>query len=192
MDESYAQITLLLRRIAGGDRKAEDELLSLVYGQLHRIAQRQFKSERPGHTLQPTALINELYLRVLYDSDIEWQSRAHFYAVAAETIRRVLIDHARAANAQRRPHPGQRVHLDDVLTYSDDRAYELLMLDEALRKLKELDPRQAQVVDLRYFGGFSVEETARALGVSERTVKRDWAMAHAWLSATLNGTGPTL
>ena len=191
MNESDDQITLLLRRIAGGDRSAEDELLSLVYNQLHRIAQRQFRSERPGHTLQPTALISELYLRVLHDSSIEWHSRAHFYAVAAETIRRVLIDHARAANAQRRPQPGQRVQLDDELTYSEDHAYELLMLDEALSKLRELDPRQAQVVDLRYFGGFSVEETARALGVSERTVKRDWAMAHAWLSATLNGTAPT-
>jgi RNA polymerase sigma-70 factor (ECF subfamily) len=192
MNDSHDQITLLLRRIADGDRSAEDELFSLVYNQLHRIARRQFKSERPGHTLQPTALISELYLRVLHDASIEWHSRAHFYAVAAATIRRVLIDHARAANAQRRPHPGQRVHLEEELTYSEDRAHELLMLDEALGKLRELDPRQAQVVDLRYFGGFSVEETARALGVSERTVKRDWAMAHAWLSATLNGTPPTL
>jgi RNA polymerase sigma-70 factor, ECF subfamily len=191
MDGSHDQITLLLKRIADGDRSAADELLSLVYSQLHRIAQRQFKLERPGHTLQPTALISELYLRVLHDSNIEWHSRAHFYAVAAETVRRVLIDHARAANAQRRPHPGQRIQLDDELSYAEDRAYELLMLNEALGKLRELDPRQAQVVDLRYFGGFSVEETARALGVSERTVKRDWAMAHAWLSATLNGSAPT-
>ena len=129
-------------------------------------------------------------LRVLHDPTIEWQSRAHFYAVAAGTIRRILIDHARAVNAQRRPHPGQRINLDDVVTYSEDRAYELLILDDALRKLRELDPRQAQVVDLRYFGGFSVEETARALGISERTVKRDWAMAHAWLSAALNGNAP--
>jgi RNA polymerase sigma-70 factor (ECF subfamily) len=192
MTEHVDQITLLLTRISKGDRSAQDELLPVVYNQLYRIAQRQFRSERRGHTLQPTALISELYLRVLHDASIEWRGRAHFYAVAAATIRRILIDHARAANAQRRPHPGQRVQLDEVLTYSEDRAHELVLVDEALRKLRECDARQAQIVELRYFGGFSVEETAQALGVSERTVKRDWAMAHAWLSATLNGTTPTL
>lgn len=192
MTDDHARITVLLKRVSDGDHSAQDELLALVYSQLHRIAQRQFRSERPGHTLQPTALISELYLRVLHDSRIEWRSRAHFYAVAAQTIRRILVDHARAAHAQRRPQSAQRVELDDVLAYSEDRAHEVLIVDEALQRLQQLDPRQAQVVDLRYFGGFTVEETAQALGVSERTVKRDWAMAQAWLSAALSGHAPGL
>lgn len=180
-------ITMLLRRIRRGDREAESELLSVVYEQLHRIAERQFKLERPGHTLQPTALISELYMRIICDTSVDWQSRAHFYAVAAETIRRILVDHARAANAQKRPNPRERVPFDGVLVYSEGRADEVLIVDEALGKLTRWDPRQAKIVELRYFGGYSVEETAEVLGVSERTVKRDWTMARAWLSSVLKG-----
>src|SRR4029078_11659340 len=132
-----------------------------------------FRSERPGHTLQPTALISELYIRLFSDTHVDWQSRVHFSSVAAETIRRILIDHARTANAQRRPPPRQRVSIDDVLMYSDDRAHEVLMIDDALRKLASWDPRQAKVVVLRYFGGLSTEEISESLNVSERTVKRD-------------------
>jgi RNA polymerase sigma-70 factor (ECF subfamily) len=181
------QITVLLQRIRKGDRDAESELAPLVYGHLHRLAKRQFQSERDGHTLQPTALISELYLRIIRDMSIDWQSRAHFYAVAAATIRRILVDHARAANAQRRPKPHQRVQFEDVVIYSDDRAQEVLMVDEALSKLKQWDERQAKIVELRFFGGLSFEETAEVLQVSDRTVKRDWTMARAWLSALLNG-----
>jgi RNA polymerase sigma factor (TIGR02999 family) len=188
MDEAPSDVTVLLQRIRSGDRDAEPALLALVYDHLHRMASRQFRSERRDHTLQPTALMSELYIRLLRDTSVDWQSRSHFYAVAAQTIRRVLIDHARAARARRRPQSRQRVHIDDVLLYSDERADDVLMIDEALRKLEALDPRQAQVVTLRYFGGLSVEETAHSLGVSERTVKREWSMARAWLSALLNSS----
>jgi RNA polymerase sigma-70 factor (ECF subfamily) len=186
MEGDDHQITVLLQRIRGGDRQAESELLPIVYGQLHRVAERQFKLERAGHTLQPTALISELYLRIFRDPSIDWQSRAHLYAVAAQTIRRILIDHARSANAQRRPRPGQRVELEDVFAGAADRPDEVLLVDELLTRLAALDPRQARTAELRIFAGLSVEETARVLGVSERTAKRDWAIARAWLSAELN------
>jgi RNA polymerase sigma-70 factor (ECF subfamily) len=181
------QITLLLKRIRNGDRGAESELIPLIYRDIHALAERQFRSERPGHTLQPTALISELYLRIIRGSRVDWQSRAHFYSAAAETIRRILVDHARSVNAQRRPKPGARVCLEDVVVYSDDRAQEILMINEALDKLRDWDPRQARIVELRYFAGLSVEETAKVLGIAERTVKRDWTMARAWLSAVING-----
>ncbi len=187
MSDQEEQITVLLQRIRKGDREAESELLPVVYGHLHRLAERQFRGERRDITLQPTALMGELYLRILREPSIDWQSRAHFYAVAAETFRRILVDHARSANAQKRPQANRRLELEDVLVYSDDRAYEILMIDEALNALKACDARQAKIVELRFFGGLSVEETAQALGVSERTVKRDWTMARAWLSALLSG-----
>lgn len=180
------QITILLQRLRSGDRSAESELLPIVYQHLHALAEKQFRVERKGHTLQPTALLSELYLRMIRDTSIEWRNRAHFYALAAETIRRILVDHARAVNANKRPKPGQRIQIDDVIIYSDDRAYEVLMINEALERLRAWDPRQARVVELRFFAGLSVEETASVLGVSERTVKTDWKMARAWLSATLN------
>jgi RNA polymerase sigma-70 factor, ECF subfamily len=187
MNNQEEQITLLLQRIRHGDREAESELLPIVYAHLHQLAERQFRGERVGHTLQPTALMGDLYLRIIHDTAIDWQSRAHFYHVAAETIRRVLVDHARTVNAQKRPKPNQRVQFDDVIVYSDERPYEVLAIDEALSRLQAWDPRQAKIVELRFFGGFSVEETAQALGVSARTVKRDWTMARAWLSNELGG-----
>jgi RNA polymerase sigma factor (TIGR02999 family) len=187
---SSSDVTLLLQRIRGGDHTAESQLMSLVYNDLHRMAARQFQSERRGHTLQPTALISELYLRLLRDASIDWQSRAHFFSVAASTIRRILIDHARARNAKRRPSPNRRVELDDVFVYTEDRADELLMVNDALDKLRELDERQAKVVELRYFAGLSIDEIGELLHVSERTVKRDWTSARAWLAATINGTLP--
>lgn len=186
MTDQDQQITLLLRRARTGDRDAESELLHIVYRHLHALAERQFRCERQGHTLQPTALLSELYLRLIRETDVDWQSRTHFFAVAAETIRRILVDHARAVNASRRPKPGDRVELTDVLTYSDDRALDMIIIDEAIEKLRSWDPRQARIVELRFFAGLSVEETASVLGIAERTVKRDWTMARAWLSATLN------
>jgi RNA polymerase sigma factor (TIGR02999 family) len=188
MSQQNDQITILLQRLRSGDRNAESELMPIVYQHLHAIAEKQFRSERKGHTLQPTALLSELYLRMIRDPSVEWQNRAHFYAIAAETIRRILVDHARVVNANKRPNPAQRIQVDDVIIYSDDRAYEVLMIDEALEKLRDWDARQARVVELRFFAGLSVEETAAVLGVSERTVKSDWKMARAWLSSTLNNT----
>jgi len=184
--DDEARITVLLKRITTGDRDAQSELLPIVYDQLLRIARHQFRAERRGHTLQPTALISELYLRVIRDPSIAWQSRAHFFAVSAQTARRILVDHARAVNAERRPSPQQRLDLDDVLVYSYDRASQLVEIDEALTRLAEWDPRMAKVVGLRFFAGLSIEETTSALDVSERTVKRDWAMARAWLSKALS------
>jgi RNA polymerase sigma-70 factor, ECF subfamily len=180
------QITILLQRVRRGDREAESELMPIVYEHLHRLAQRQFLSERGGHTLRPTALIGDLYLRIIRDSEIDWKSRAHFYSVAASTIRRILVDHARAANAQRRPGHKRRVQFEDVVVYSADCPEETVEVDEALRKLAEWDPRQAKVIELRVFGGLSFHEIAEALEVSERTAIRDWTMARAWLSTMLH------
>ena len=179
------RITVLLRRVSAGDRTAQSELLPIVYAQLLRMAKQQFRSERRGHTLQPTALVSELYLRVIRDSEIEWQDRAHFFAVSAQTIRRILVDHARSVNAHRRPNPHMRLDLDDVLVYSDEHASQIVEVDEALKRLAERDPRMAQIVEMRVFAGLSMDEMAVALGVSERTVKRDWAVARAWLSKEL-------
>jgi RNA polymerase sigma factor (TIGR02999 family) len=133
--------------------------------------------------------MNELYLRILRDSSIDWKSRAHFYAVAAETMRRILVDHARSVNAQRRPQSRRRVDFDEVIAYSDDRADEVLVIDDALSKLAAWDRRQAQIVELRFFGGFSIAEIGQALGISDRTVKREWTMARAWLAVALRSRG---
>jgi RNA polymerase sigma factor (TIGR02999 family) len=179
------RITVLLRRVSGGDRTAQSELLPIVYAQLLRMAEKQFRSERRGHTLQPTALISELYLRVIRDGTVDWQDRAHFFAVSAQTIRRILVDHARSVNAHRRPNPHMRLDLDDVLVYSDEHGAQIVEIDETLHRLAERDPRMAQIVEMRVFAGLSIEEMAAALGISERTVKRDWAVARAWLSKEL-------
>jgi RNA polymerase sigma-70 factor, ECF subfamily len=180
-----AEITVLLHRIRDGDRAAESILVPLVYDELHRMARVVFTGERPGHTLQATALISELYMRMIRNTPVDWQSRAHFYRSAARTIRRVLVDHARATNAQRRPPPGQRIEFDDVYVYSEDRAYQLVEIDEALCQLAKWDARQAEVVDLHHFGGFTFAEIARILRVAETTVKEDWRCAKAWLRANL-------
>jgi RNA polymerase sigma-70 factor, ECF subfamily len=179
------RITVLLKRVTAGERAAESELMGIVYGQLLRLAEQQFRSERAGHTLQPTALVSELYLRLIRDSRIDWQDRTHFFAVSANTIRRILVDYARAANAQRRPDPHLRLDLDDVIVYSDDRAAQIVELDDALNRLAERDARMAQIVEMRVFAGLTGAEMAATLGLSERTIKREWAVARAWLSQAL-------
>jgi RNA polymerase sigma factor (TIGR02999 family) len=185
MIDPAGQITVLLRKIRSGDREAESVLLPLVYEQLRRVAVRQLKSERSGHSLQSTDLIHEAYLRIIRNPALDWQSRAHLFAVAAQTMRRILVDHARAANAQRRPHRKHRVDLDAAVVYTDDRVHEMLMIDEVLNQLAKWDPRQAKIAEHRLFGGLSVEETAYVLGVSERTVKRDWRLARVYLADKL-------
>jgi RNA polymerase sigma-70 factor, ECF subfamily len=172
----------LLQRIRDGDRAAESQLMPLVYDRLHRAAVQQFNGERPGHTLQATALISEVYLRIIRGTTVDWQSRAHFYAVAARTMRRILVDHARAANAQRRPPKNAAVDIENVIVYADSNAYELLFIDEMLNQLAALDPNQAEIVELRVFGGLTVEETGHVLEMSASTVKREWAMARAWFA----------
>ena len=174
------QVTLLLKAMKNGDRSAAEKLLPLVYQELHRLAKSYMQRERRDHTLQPTALINEAYLRLVRDS-VDWQSRQHFIGVAANVMRRLLVDHARAHNAEMRAGGLQRVEFEEGLTVSSERSKEVLALHDALTTLEGVDPRQAKVVELRYFGGFSVEEISDILDMSPRSVKRHWALARIWL-----------
>jgi RNA polymerase sigma factor (TIGR02999 family) len=178
---SSGEITRLLTKLKGGNRQAESELVPLIYAELRRLARGYMRRERPDHTLQPTALVHEAYLRLMEESAVDWQSRAHFFAVAAQLMRRILVDHARAHQAAKRGGRGPKTPLDEGLVFSKEKSGDLLALDEGLARLAELDPRQSRIVELRYFGGLSVEETAQVLSISVRTVKRDWAVARAWL-----------
>lgn len=180
--DSSGQVTILLRRMRGGDPQAADRLLPLVLHELRGLARHYLKSERPGHTLQPTALVNEAYLRLVGDQARDWKNRAHFIGVTASIMRRILIDYARRRQALKREagRPGlERRERSDEL--AAEQADELIALNEALDRLDKMNPRQRQVVELRYFGGLSAEETAEALSVSPITVKRDWLAARAWL-----------
>jgi RNA polymerase sigma-70 factor (ECF subfamily) len=185
MDTDPGEVTGLLKAMRAGDSSAADKLLPLVYAELHRIAEAYMRRERPDHTLQPTALINEAYLR-LVGEDIDWNSRGHFIGLAAHVMRRVLVDYARQHNAERRAGGLQRVEMEDNLAISPERLNEVLFLDSALAKLKEKSPRQAQVVELKYFGGLSVEQIASTLDVAPRSVKRDWSLARMFLYRELN------
>ena len=181
-----AEITRLLNSTAEGDASAEAELLEVVYEELHRLASSYMRREhRRDHTLQPTALVNEAYVHLIGNNPVNWDNRGHFYSAAAKTMRRILIDHARGHRAVKRSGRLERVALDEHVIAVDEQADELLELDAALDRLKLLDERQAQVVELRFFGGLTVEETAKAAGISEKTVKRDWALARAWLENEL-------
>jgi RNA polymerase sigma-70 factor (ECF subfamily) len=181
------QVTVLLKAMKGGDTSAADRLFPLVYQELHRLAETYMHRERKDHTLQPTALINEAYLRLARE-DIDWQNREHFIGVAANVMRRVLVDHARARNAAMRGGGLVRVELEDNVAVSEERSDEVLLLDDALTRLEALNPRQARVVELRYFGGLSVEQVASILGVAPRSVKRDWALARIWLFKEIKKT----
>jgi RNA polymerase sigma factor (TIGR02999 family) len=178
---SPQEVTGLLARWRDGDREALDRLMPLVYDELRRIASRCMKREREGHTLQTTALINEAYLRMAGQPATDWQDRAHFFAVAATVMRHVLVDHARTRHRARRGDNPQQVSLDEAAIVSEQKSEVLLALDEALTKLAQLDERKVKIVELRYFGGLSAQETAEALGLSEITVKREWLKAKAWL-----------
>jgi RNA polymerase sigma-70 factor, ECF subfamily len=185
---SADNLTELLIEWREGDKTALDKLTPLVYDELRRIAHRYARRERNGHTLQTTALVNEAYLRLAGTKNIEWQNRSHFFAVTAQVMRNVLIDHARRRLYAKRGGQAQQVPIDDVpLEMSEQRADELVVLDEALSDLAHLDPRKARVVELRYFGGLSLEETAEVLGISLMTVRRDWRAAKAWLYKAVNG-----
>lgn len=179
------QVTRLLDAWNAGDRSALDGLLPLVHDDLKRMARRMMGRERTGHTLQPTALVHEAYVRLTGERGMQWQDRAHFLAVTAQLMRFVLVDHARKRSVAKRGGSRQRVSLDDVLLVSPDAPGELLALDQALETLAALDPRKAKVVEMRLFGGLSVEESAAVLGVSGVTVMRDWRFARAWLQRQL-------
>jgi RNA polymerase sigma factor (TIGR02999 family) len=180
-DPLSQNITHLLKEWSDGDRRALDELTPLVYEELRQQAARYLRRERPGHSLQATALINEAFLRLIDVKDVQWQSRAHFFGIAANLMRRILVDHARRRDAEKRGGPQVRLTLEDAFAVAREPDVDLLAIDEALNRLAAIDEQQARVVELRFFSGLSVEETAAALGVSPKTVKRDWSVARAWL-----------
>lgn len=188
---SANDLTGLLIEWGQGDKAALDRLTPLVYDEIRRIAHRAMQREREGHTLQTTALVNEAYVRLAGSKNINWQNRAHFYAVTAQVMRHILIDHARRRRYVKHGGEAERVALDvasdEAVLMSKPRAAELLALDEALDELARLDPRKSRVVELRYFGGLSLEETAEVLEVSPMTVRRDWRAAKAWLFKAVNG-----
>lgn len=177
---TQGEVTRLLLDWSGGDQVALDRLIPHVHAELHRLARAHMRRERPGHTLQTTALINEAYMR-LVGQDVPWQSRAHFFGIASRLMRQILVDHARAQNYQKRGGGLQQVSLAEAAGAVGGRAAELVALDDALNGLAALDEQQARVVELRFFGGLTIEETAEVLGISHATVERDWRAARAWL-----------
>ena len=179
-DEKTREVTRLLQSLNAGNKQAADALVPLVYNELRRLAAHYLKSERQGHTLQPTALVHEAFLK-LVEQEIAWQNRTHFFAMAASLMRRILVDYARAHLAEKRGGAAERVSLDDAFIFVREKPSEMLALDEALKQLAEVDPRRAQVVELKFFGGLNNEEIADLLGVHSNTVLRDWKLARAWL-----------
>ena len=186
---SLSEVTRLLKDWSSGDHEALDRLIPIVYAELRAIAARYLRRERRDHTLQPTALVNEAYLRLIDQKQVQWQNRAHFIGVAAQMMRRILVDHAKSHNRAKRGGGAQRVSLDEAMAVSDERANDLLELDSALTALATFDDRKSRVVEMRYFGGLTVEETAEVLKVSEMTVAREWKLAKAWLYTHIEDNG---
>ena len=186
-DAPPKSITQLLVAWGDGDRAALDQLVPLVHAELRRLARGYMRGERAGHTLQTTALVNEAYLRLVEQRHVRWQNRAHFLAIAAQLMRRILVDYARRRQYQKRGGGALQVTLAEAESVAFERTPDLVALDEALRSLAEIDPRRSQVVELRFFGGLSIEETAEVLKVSPTTVERDWTIAKAWLHKTVTG-----
>jgi RNA polymerase sigma factor (TIGR02999 family) len=180
-------VTGLLLEWGRGDESALERLLPLVHEELRRLAHREMARERAGHTLQTTALVNEAYMRLVDVARVQWQDRAHFFAMSARLMRRILVDHARARGSLKRGGAATRVALDEAIPVAPERAADLVALDDALQALAAVDERKSRVVELRYFGGLSVEETAEAVGVSPETVMRDWKLAKSWLLRELAG-----
>lgn len=179
-------VTRLLLRLEGGDRDAVDLLLPVVYRELRRLAAGYLQRERNNHTLQPTALVHEAYMRMVDQSRVQWQNRAHFFGVAAQMMRRVLVDHARTQGARKRGGDVNKIQLEDGLVAGGSREAELIAVDDALRALEVQDPVKARIVEMRFFGGLSIEETAVAMSLSTATVNRHWRMAKAWLHGELS------
>ncbi len=184
---SPGEITELLRSWGRGDRAAMDRLLLVVYGELHRMAGNYMRGENPGNSLQPTALVHEVYLRLLGAADVGWRDRAHFFAVSAQTMRRILVDAARARAADKRGGGIVKVDVNQSIDGFAENSRELIALDEALDALAQFDARKAKVIEMRFFGGLSVEETAEVLKISPQSVKRDWKLARAWLMQQMAG-----
>ena len=180
-------VTILLQAWGGGDKQALDRLAPLVYRELRRIAGRMMAAERPNHTLQATALVNEAYVRLVDARQVSWQDRAHFFALCARAMREILIDHARSRRSAKRGGGEFAIEIDEAMAVGAAPELNLLEIDDALRRLAEIDPRKSQVVELRFFGGLNLEEAAEALNVSTKTVQRDWDLARAWLCRELRG-----
>ncbi len=181
MEDRAADLTQLLQRWSEGDRNALDRLMPLVYGELRRLANFYLQQERPDHTLQPTALVHEAYLRLVDQRNARWQNRAQFYGVAAQIMRRILVDHARQHQAEKRKAMKDPLPLDEALTIPINADLSLVELDRSLEALSAFDPKKCRLVELRFFVGLNIEDTAEALGISPATVKREWAVAKAWL-----------
>lgn len=185
MDGSSENITGLLQAASSGDRRDVDALMSAIYADLRRIADNQLNRERPDHTLQPTALVHEAYLKLIDQRTTDWKDRTHFFSIAARVIRRILVDHARERRAQKRGGDYRRVEIETRELCAGDTNPDLVELDESLKELAELNARQAQIVEMRYFGGLTLEEISLALGIGRRSVDREWAAARAWLFVRL-------
>ena len=186
VDEARGDVTQLLSEWRGGNRESLDKLMPLVYGELHLIAGRYLRRERPSHTLQSTALVHEAFLRLVDQTRTDWKSRAHFFAVAANIIRNILVDHARSRQAAKRGGPQPVLSLDEAVALPEKRDVEVIAVDDALLSLSRFDPQQSRIVELRFFGGLSIEETAEVLGISSSTVKREWILAKTWIFHTLS------
>jgi RNA polymerase sigma-70 factor (ECF subfamily) len=186
VSSEQGEVTRLLNDLRSGKREAEATLIPIVYKELRRLAAHYLRAERPDHTLQPTALVHEAYLRLTKIREVDWQSRSHFFATAACVMRRILVDHARRRRANKREGFRDAIGLEEDFVVSPSRTSELLALDDALDKLAKLNVRQSKIVELRFFGGMSEAETGSVLGISARTVKRDWRMARAWLHNEMN------
>jgi len=180
------EVTQLLVQLRAGQRDAEAKLIALVYSELRRLAAHYLRGERADHTLQPTALVHEAYIRLTKMQEMDWQNRSHFFATSATVMRRILVDHARAHQANKREGLRDAISLDDALVVSPARSTQLIALDNALERLAKLEFRRSRIVELRFFGGMSEEETGAVLGISARTVKRDWRVAKAWLYNEVN------
>ena len=180
-------ITQLLKNAQAGDREALDQLLPLVYNELRKLASYQLRRERSNHTLQPTALVHEAYLRLIHQREVKWQDRAQFFGLAAQMMRRILVNYALAHKAEKRGGNEPRISLDEAVSFAAEREVNLVLLDAALSRLNELDPEQCRIVELRFFGGLTVEEVAEVMQISTATVKREWRTAKAWLYEQLVG-----
>ena len=181
------EVTQLLVAWSNGDKAALDRLMPLVYTELRRLARHYMSRERPGHTLQTTALVNEAYLRLVEQEGMRWENRAHFFGIAAHLMRQILVDHARSRQAAKRGGAQVRLSLGEVDRIASRPDVDLIALDEALGRLEAIDPQKSRIVELRYFGGLGIEETAEVIGVSPATVKREWSMARAWLRSEVGG-----
>ena len=181
---SEGDVTQLLAEVREGNQASIDALFEKVYGELRRLAGDYFRRERPDHTMQPTALVHDAYVRLVGSDNVNWENRAHFFNVAAQVMRNIMVDHARKHKAEKRG-SGEKVSLDEVVSFSNERNIDLLALDDALNRLASLDPQQARIVEMRFFGGLKIEEVAAILSISETTVSREWLKAKLWLRSRL-------